>query len=152
MNQHLLKLNSLCLLDGLVNTYGIFFESYLLKDALDEIPQLLSEDDPKVAEKSIILLTSIARFKFQELAKTHHLILPKVLLRENTLDSTLELFKTLASVQLPGLGYRQLADSLRTLVLNQSPTQPLHKHVRFLHKIVSQFSFIILKIISWICL
>lgn len=135
-NQRALKLNSLWLLDALVNNYNAYIDPALLKDAIAEIPPLLSEADLHVAQQSLVLITSTARFQSQALAETYRAILPEVLnlvrsplLQGTALNCMLDLFQALVQAQLPGLGYRQLLDMLRSLVINQSPTQQLHKHV-----------------------
>lgn len=135
-NQRALKLNSLWLLDALVNNYSPYIDPTLLRDAIAEIPPLLSEADLHVAQQSLVLITSTARFQSQALAETYRAILPEVLnlvrsplLQGTALNCMLELFQALVQAQLPGLGYRQLLDMLRSLVINQSSTQQLHKHV-----------------------
>lgn len=110
----------------------------LLNGVIAEIPPLLSEADLHVAQQSLVLITSTARFQSQALADTYRLILPEVLnlvrsplLQGTALNCMLDLFQALVRAQLPGLGYRQLLDMLRSLVLNQLPNQQLHKHVSF---------------------
>lgn len=135
-NQRALKLNSLWLLDALVNNYNAYIDPALLKDAIAEIPPLLCEADLHVAQQSLVLITSTARFQSQALAEIYRAILPEVLnlvrsplLQGTALNCMLDLFQALVKAQLPGLGYRQLLDMLRSLVINQPPTQQLHKHV-----------------------
>lgn len=140
-NQRALKLNSLGLLDTLVNNYNLYIDPLLLRDAVAEIPPLVSESDLHVAQQSLVLITSTARYQSQALKDTYKLILPEILnlvrsplLQGMALNCMLELFQALVQAQLPGLGYRQLLDMLRSIVI--SPIQPnqqnqqLHKHVR----------------------
>lgn len=146
-NQRALKLNSLWLLDTLVNNYHPYIDSNLLKDAIAEIPPLLSEADLHVAQQSLVLITSTARFQSQALRETYQLILPEImnlvrspLLQGTALNCMLELFQALVQAQLPGLGYRQLLDMLRSIVINPTqsnqPNQQLHKQVRIRKQIV----------------
>lgn len=135
-NQRALKLNSLGLLDTLVNNYNQFIDPKLLKTAVAEIPPLLSEADLHVAQQSLVLITSTARFQSQALTETYRIILPEImnlvrspLLQGTALNCMLELFQALVLAQLPGLGYRELLNMLRSLVINQLPNQQLHKHV-----------------------
>lgn len=146
-NQRALKLNSLWLLDTLVNNYHPYIDSNLLKDAIAEIPPLLSEADLHVAQQSLVLITSTARFQSQALRETYQLILPEImnlvrspLLQGTALNCMLELFQALVQAQLPGLGYRQLLDMLRSIVINPTqsnqPNQQLHKQVSITKQIV----------------
>lgn len=146
-NQRALKLNSLWLLDTLVNNYHPYIDSNLLKDAIAEIPPLLSEADLHVAQQSLVLITSTARFQSQALRETYQLILPEImnlvrspLLQGTALNCMLELFQALVQAQLPGLGYRQLLDMLRSIVINPTqsnqPNQQLHKQVSITEQIV----------------
>lgn len=141
-NQRALKLNSLWLLDTLVNNYHPYIDSNLLRDAIAEIPPLLSEADLHVAQQSLVLLTSTARFQSQALRETYQTILPEILnlvrsplLQGTALNCMLELFQALVQAQLPGLGYRQLLDMLRSIVINPTQTNPpnqqLHRQVSF---------------------
>lgn len=137
-NQRALKLNSLWLLDTLVNNYNQYIDPKLLKTAIAEIPPLLSEADLHVAQQSLVLLTSTARFKNQALFETYQVILPEImnlvrspLLQGTALNCMLELFQALVLASLPGLGYRELLNMLQMIVINQQPTQQLHKHVCF---------------------
>lgn len=120
----------------------------LLRDAIVEIPPLLSEVDLHVAQQSLVLITSTARFQSQALTETSRVILPEVLnlvrlplLQGTALVCMLDLFQALVHAQLPGLSYRQLLDMLRSLVLNQSPNQQLHKHVSFFFKMKYKIQF-----------
>lgn len=138
-NQRALKLNSLWLLDTLVNNYNPYIDPNLLKCSIAEIPPLLSEADLHVAQQSLVLITSTARFQSQALIEIYRIILPEVmnlvrspLLQGTALNCMLDLFQALVLAQLPGLDYRQLLDMLRLPVVNPSPTQPLHKHVSHL--------------------
>lgn len=134
-NQRALKLNSLSLLDTLVNNYNPCINPQLLKGAIAEIPPLLSESDLHVAQLSLVLLTSTAKFQSrQALAGIHTVILPEVmtlvrspLLQGTALNCTLNLFQALVQAQLPGLGYRELLDMLMFPVLNQQQNIQLHK-------------------------
>lgn len=137
-NQRALKLNSLSLLDTLVNNYSVFIDSELLKGAIYEIPPLLCEADLHVAQLSLVLLTSTAKFQSQALVGAHNTFLPEVmtlvrspLLQGTALNCTLNLFQVLVQAQLPGLGYRQLLEMLMYPALQQQTTNPLHKQVIF---------------------
>lgn len=140
-NQRALKLNSLSLLDTLVNNYNGIINAQLLKGAIAEIPPLISEADLHVAQLSLVLLTSTAKFQSQALVGVHMTLLPEVmtlvrspLLQGTALNCTLSLFQVLVQAQLPGLGYRELLDMLKYPVVNQSPSNPLHKQVCVLLK------------------
>lgn len=136
-NQRALKLNSLTLLDTLVNNYSVFIDSQLLKGAIYEIPPLLCEADLHVAQLSLVLLTSTAKFQSQALVGAHTAFLPEVmtlvrspLLQGTALNCTLNLFQVLVQAQLPGLGYRQLLEMLMYPALHQQTNNQLHKQVR----------------------
>lgn len=148
-NQRALKLNSLGLLDTLVNNYNPCIDSTLLRDAIAEVPPLLSEADLHVAQQSLVLITSTARFQPQALIETYPMILPEILnlvrsplLQGTALNCMLELFQALVQANLPGLGYRQLLEKLRAIVINTNqanpPNQQLHKQVCFQRLRVSQ--------------
>lgn len=135
-NQRALKLNSLSLLDTLVNNYNPYINPQLLKGAIAEIPPLLCESDLHVAQLSLVLLTSTAKYQSQALVGIHTTILPEVmalvrspLLQGTALNCTLNLFQALVQAQLPGLGYRELLDMLMWPVLNHPPNVQLHKQV-----------------------
>lgn len=139
-NQRALKLNSLWLLDTLVNNYHLSIDSTLLRDAIAEVPPLLSEADLHVAQQSLVLLTSTARFKSQALVETYRMILPEILnlvrsplLQGTALNCMLDLFQALVQANLPGLSYRQLLEMLHSIVTNANqtnqPNQQLHKQV-----------------------
>lgn len=137
-NQRALKLNSLWLLDTLVNNYNAYINPNLLRDAIAELPPLISEADLHVAQQSLVLITSTARFQSQALASTYPVLLPEImnlvrspLLQGTALNCMLELFQALVQAQLPGLSYRHLLDMLRSIVINTNQlSQQLHKHVR----------------------
>lgn len=129
-----MKLNSLSLLDTLVNNYNPFINPQLLNGAIAEIPPLLSESDLHVAQLSLVLLTSTAKFQRDALLGVNTAILPEVLtllrsplLQGTALNCTLNLFQALVQAQLPGLGYRELLDMLKFPVMNQAPNVQLHK-------------------------
>lgn len=110
----------------------------LLKGAIAEIPPLLCESDLHVAQLSLVLLTSTAKFQSQALVGVHNAILPEVmtlvrspLLQGTALSCTLNLFQVLVQAKLPGLGYRELLEMLKWPVQNQQTTNPLHKQVDF---------------------
>lgn len=134
-NQRALKLNSLWLLDRLVNNYCQYIDSKLLSRAIAEVPPLISEADLHVAQQSLVLLTSTARYQSKALVDTYQLILPEVLnllrsplLQGTALNCMLELFQALVLAQLPNLSYRQLLDALRKIA-DQPNNQQLHKQV-----------------------
>lgn len=131
-----MKLNSLTLLDTLVNNYSAYINPQLLELAIGEIPPLISEADLHVAQLSLVLLTSTAKFLSPALHRPHALIIVEImqlvrspLLQGGALKCMLELFQALVKAQLPGLGYRELLELLRSLVLNQPATVQLHKQV-----------------------
>lgn len=124
------------LLDTLVNNYNPYINPQLLKEAISEIPPLLNESDLHVAQLSLVLLTSTAKYQSQALIGTYQTIVPEImqlvrspLLQGAALNCMLELFQALVQAQLPGLGYRELLEMLQTPVLNQTPNQQLHKQV-----------------------
>lgn len=133
-NQRALKLNSLTLLDTLVTHYNQFIDPVLLRNAVSEVPPLLSESDLHVAQLSLVLLTSVARQQPQALVGVHEQILPEVmtlvrspLLQGTALNCTLNLFQALVQANLPGLSYRHLLNMLMHPVHNQQQGHPLHK-------------------------
>jgi cullin-associated NEDD8-dissociated protein 1 len=137
-NQRALKLNSLTLLDTLVNHYSTGFEPMLLQTAILELPALLCESDLHVAQLSLVLLTSAAKKQPQALIGTHKVILPEImnlikspLLQGSALNCTLNLFQALVQANIPGLSYRELLEMLMVPVNN--PQAPLHKQVGFCH-------------------
>lgn len=134
-NQRALKLNSLSLLDTFVNNYNSCINPQLLKGAIAETPPLLSESDLHVAQLTLVLLTSTAKYQSrQALVGIHTVILPEVmtlvrspLLQGTALNCTLNLFQALVQAQLPGLGYRELLEMLMFPVSNQQQNIQLHK-------------------------
>lgn len=118
-----------------MNNYNPCINPQLLKCAIAEIPPLLSESDLHVAQLSLVLLTSTAKYQSrQALVGIHTAILPEVmtlvrspLLQGTALNCTLNLFQALVQAQLPGLGYRELLDMLMYPVLNQQQNVQLHK-------------------------
>lgn len=118
-----------------MNNYSQCINPNLLRGAIAEVPPLISEADLHVAQQSLVLLTSTARFQSKALVDTYRLILPEVLnllrsplLQGTALNCMLELFQALVQAQLPGLGYRELLDSLRSIADVQN-NQQLHKQV-----------------------
>lgn len=79
-NQRALKLNSLALLNTLVDNYAHAFGPQLLLTAISEIQPLLSDSDLHVAQLSLVLLTTTARKQPQALVGIHDQFLPSVLL------------------------------------------------------------------------
>lgn len=135
-NQRVLKLNSLHLLDTIVNNYHPCINAQLLKEAIVEIPPLINEADLHVAQLSLVLLTSTAKFKSQALVETYGTILPELmqlvrspLLQGAALSCMLDLFQALVQARLPGLGYRQLLEMLKVPVVNPTTSVQLHKQV-----------------------
>lgn len=119
-----------------MNNYNPYINPQLLKEAISEIPPLLNESDLHVAQLSLVLLTSTAKYQSQALVGTYQTIVPEImqlvrspLLQGAALHCMLELFQALVQAQLPGLGYRELLEMLQTPVLNQTPNQQLHKQV-----------------------
>lgn len=132
-NQRALKLNSLTLLETLVNNYAPCFEPFLLKNAIAELPPLISETDLHVAQLSLVLLTTTAKNKPQALQDVHATILPEVmtlvkspLLQGTALTCTLNLFRALVQANLPGLSYRHLLAMLMQPIGDIQQNQ-LHK-------------------------
>lgn len=118
-----------------MNNYSQFIDPNLLRNAIAEVPPLISEADLHVAQQSLVLLTSTARYQSKALVDTYRIILPEVLnllrsplLQGTALNCMLELFQALVRAQLPNLGYRQLLDSLRSIIDLQN-NQQLHKQV-----------------------
>lgn len=135
-NQRALKLNSLHLLDTLVNNYHPYINAQLLKGAIVEIPPLINEADLHVAQLSLVLLTSTAKYKSEALMETYAMILPELmqlvrspLLQGAALNCMLDLFQALVQARLRDLGYRQLLDMLRAPVFNAQADVQLHKQV-----------------------
>lgn len=130
-----MKLNSLSLLDTIVNNYNPCINPQLLKGAIAETPPLLSESDLHVAQLALVLLTSTAKHPSREaLIGVHTQVLPGVmtlvhspLLQGTALNCTLNLFQALVQAQLPGLGYRELLEMLMAPVINQQQNVQLHK-------------------------
>lgn len=132
-NQRALKLNSLTLLETLVNNYANCFEPRLLQKAISELPPLLSESDLHVAQLSLVLLTTTAKKQPQALAEVYPSILSEImnlvkspLLQGTALTCTLNLFQSLVQANLPGLTYRQLLSMLMQPV-SELQQNPLHK-------------------------
>lgn len=135
-NQRALKLNTLSLLDTLVNFYFAYMNPEMLQLAIAQIPPLISEVDLHIAQLSLVLLTSVANKHPQAMIGVYESILPEImslvrspLLQGTALACTMSLFQVLVQAKLPGLGYRQLLDMLRAPVLNAQAAQPLHKQV-----------------------
>ena len=133
-NQRALKLNSLALLETLVNNYANCFEPVsLLQTAIAELPQLLNETDLHVAQLSLVLLTTTAKKQPQALFDVHAAIMPEImtlvkspLLQGTALTCTLNLFQALVQANLPGLTYRHLLNMLMQPVMDLQQHQ-LHK-------------------------
>lgn len=132
-NQRALKLNSLTLLETLVNNYANCFEPRLLQVAIAELPPLLSESDLHVAQLSLVLLTTTAKKQPQALIDVHNAILPEImtlvespLLQGTALTCTLNLFQALVQANLPGLTYRHLLTMLMQPI-NDLQQNQLHK-------------------------
>lgn len=132
-NQRALKLNSLALLETLVNNYANCFEPRLLQMAIAELPPLLNETDLHVAQLSLVLLTTTAKKQPQALHDVHAAIMPEImtlvkspLLQGTALTCTLNLFQGLVQANLPGLTYRHLLNMLMQPVLDLQQHQ-LHK-------------------------
>lgn len=132
-NQRALKLNSLTLLETLVNNYANCFEPRLLQMAIAELPPLLNESDLHVAQLSLVLLTTTAKKQPQALQEVHSAILPELmnlvkspLLQGTALTCTLNLFQALVQANLPGLTYRHLLTMLMQPVAELQQNQ-LHK-------------------------
>lgn len=139
-NQRVLKLNTLSLLDTLVNCYYSFMNPQMLQSAIVETPPLISEVDLHIAQLTLVLLTSVAHKHPQAMVGVYEAILTEVmclvrspLLQGAALVCTMNLFQVLVQAKLPGLGYRQLLDMLRAPVLNAQTAHPLHKQVCYLH-------------------
>lgn len=138
-NQRALKMNSLILLDALVCNYVSLVDPALLHKAILEIPPLLSDTDLHVAQLSLILLTSVCRQQPQAIYGAEENILPfamnllkSPLLQGMPLNCTLNLFQALVEAKLPGIGYRELLEMLRSPVreLNLQP----HSNAQMLSK------------------
>lgn len=131
-NQRALKLNSLTLLETVVNNYANCFEARLLKSAIEELPPLLNDSDLHVAQLSLVLLTTTAKKQPQALSGVHEILLIEImvlvkspLLQGSALTCTLNLFQALVQANLPGLTYRHLLAMLMQPVHN--PQGQLHK-------------------------
>jgi cullin-associated NEDD8-dissociated protein 1 len=132
-NQRALKLNSLQLLETLVNNYANYFEPRLLQVAIAELPPLLNETDLHVAQLSLALLTTTAKKQPQALHDVHSAFMPEImtlvkspLLQGTALTCTLNLFQALVQANLPGLTYRHLLNMLMQPVMDLQQNQ-LHK-------------------------
>ncbi|KAL7044413.1 hypothetical protein ACKWTF_001908 [Chironomus riparius] len=133
-NQRALKLNSLALLETLVNNYANCFEPVsLLQMAIAELPSLLNETDLHVAQLSLVLLTTTAKKQPQALFNVHAAFMPEImtlvkspLLQGTALTCTLNLFQALVQANLPGLTYRHLLNMLMQPVMDLQQHQ-LHK-------------------------
>lgn len=119
-----------------MNNYSPYINPQLLEGAIAETPPLISESDLHVAQLTLVLLTSTAKFQSQALHRPHGTIIVEImhlvrspLLQGGALKCMLELFQALVKAQLPGLGYRELLELLRSQVLNQPATVQLHKQV-----------------------
>ncbi|XKL68842.1 hypothetical protein PGB90_006611 [Kerria lacca] len=134
-NHRALKLNTLILLDTLVNNYSNSLTLDLLNTVLVEVPLLISNTDFHIAQLTLILLSSIA--KIQPVALRSSKILPEIislakspLLQDGALSSMLTFFQVLVQADLPGLGFNGLLEMLVAPV-NKSGTEinepPLNK-------------------------
>ncbi|XP_063702337.1 cullin-associated NEDD8-dissociated protein 1 [Culicoides brevitarsis] len=133
-NQRALKLNSLTLLDTLIQNYSNFITPRLLQMAITEVPPLVSDQDLHVAQLSLVLLTSTAKMKPEALLQDAEPLLAKILkllesplLQGTALHCMMKFFQTLVDANLPGLNYRHLLQRLMFLVHNAAG--PLHKQV-----------------------
>lgn len=123
---------ALSLLDALVNNYNSYIDIALLKKAIAEVPQLLANADAEVVQKSLVLVTSIASVKGEALNGIHEAIvakLPTLVLLPLLQDTTnVRFVEALAAAKLPGLGFRQLFDTLRSFAVDEE--LPLDEKVR----------------------
>lgn len=133
-NQRALKLNSLTLLDTLIQNYSNFITPRLLQSAITEVPPLVSDQDLHVAQLSLVLLTSTAKMKPEALVQDAEPLLAKILkllesplLQGTALQCMMKFFQTLVDANLPGLSFRNLLQRLMGLVHNAR--NPLHKQV-----------------------
>ncbi|XP_055377296.1 cullin-associated NEDD8-dissociated protein 1 [Condylostylus longicornis] len=131
-NQRALKLNSLALLNKLVNNYSHAFPPELLQTAVIEIQPLISDSDLHIAQLSLVLLTSTAQRQPQALVGIYDQFTPNVLalvrsplLQGTALSCTLDLFQALVQAEIPGLGYSTLLEMLTEPVLQGG--DQLHK-------------------------
>lgn len=133
-NHRALKLNSLSLLNTLVNNYSAIIDPQLLKGAIAEVPPLISELDLHVAQLSMVLLTSTANLRSSALIDVHSTLLPEILslirsplLQGAALNCTLDLFQAFVKTNLPGLSYRELLDMIKYPIMNTNATVHMHK-------------------------
>lgn len=141
-NQRALKLNSLTLLNTLVNHYSHTFSPQLLQTAIAEIQPLLSDSDLHVAQLSLVLLTTTARKQPQALIGAHDQFLPYVmllvrspLLQGTALSCTLDLFQALVQAKIPNFGYHQLLEKLMEPVLYSTNEQREQLHKQAYHSL-----------------
>lgn len=132
-NQRALKLNSLILLNTIVQNYCHCFESNLLLSAIGEMQPLLNESDLHVTTMTLTVLTSTAQKVPSALIHVNDYIIPEVLqlvrsplLQGSALNSTLLFFQAIVAASLPKLGYRDLLSLLVAPVLQTGKVQ-LHK-------------------------
>lgn len=134
-NHRALRIQSLQLLNTIVENYSALYNPQLLQTAINEINPLLSDSDLHIAQLSLILLTSSARCQPQALmGGVHEQFLPAVLvllksplLQGAALQCTLELFQALVRADLPNLSYSQILKKIVDPVLIQKNTEQLHK-------------------------
>lgn len=113
-NQRLLKVNTLSLLDTLVNKYHANMNPSMLQTAICGTPLLISEIDLHTTKMTLILLTSVAKKHPQAMIALYEEILMELmplvrssLLKGAALECVINLFDVLVKAELPGLGYGQ---------------------------------------------
>ncbi|KAH9373876.1 hypothetical protein HPB48_016148 [Haemaphysalis longicornis] len=122
-NQRALKLASLTLLDTLVRNYSACFSPEMVATVMQELPALINETDLHISQLTLNLLTSISKVHPQSLSLVSSAILPEILvlvrsplLQGGALNAMLEFFQALVSLNLPGLGFRELLNEVSTPV------------------------------------
>ncbi|XP_077518379.1 cullin-associated and neddylation-dissociated 1 isoform X1 [Amblyomma americanum] len=114
-NQRALKLASLTLLDTLVRNYSACLSQDMVATVMQELPALINETDLHISQLTLNLLTSISKVHQQSLSLVPRAILPEILvlvrsplLQGGALNAMLEFLQALVSLNLPGLGFKEL--------------------------------------------
>jgi len=138
-NQRALKLSTLSLLDVFVRNYGDRLQGHL-RPVLAELPPLLSEADLHVAQLTLQLLTSVAKYRPEALRQMlgEGLLMGEVLrlaqsplLQGGALTAKLEFFRALVDGPAAvGPTAGQLCDMLTTPVLSATAGTNVHKQGR----------------------
>uniref|UniRef100_A0A0K8UC02 Cullin-associated NEDD8-dissociated protein 1 n=3 Tax=Bactrocera latifrons TaxID=174628 RepID=A0A0K8UC02_BACLA len=147
-NNRALRLNSLDLLNKLVENYSPAFNPQILQLVVVELKPLISDSDLHIAQYCLILLTATALKHPKALEDTHEQFLPAVLmlvrsplLQGSALTCTLNLLQVLVQTNIHHLDYNSLLNKLMDPVIIDN--EQVHKQAH--HSLAKCISSLTLK-------